>query len=87
MATDFGADPAFLFSEGLSLEVQCEDQTEIDRLWDALSAVPDAEQCGWLKDRYGVSWQIVPENMAELMARPNAFERMLEMKKLVIADF
>ncbi|MEZ5086081.1 MAG: VOC family protein [Tessaracoccus sp.] len=87
MATDFGAEHAFLFSEGVSLEVQCEDQTEIDRLWDALSAVPEAEQCGWLKDRYGVSWQIVPENMGELMTRPHAFERMLEMKKLVIADF
>ncbi len=87
MATDFGADHAFAFSEGVSLEVQCEDQDEIDRLWAALSVVPEAEQCGWLKDRYSVSWQIVPVNMAELMARPNAFERMLEMKKLVIADF
>jgi predicted 3-demethylubiquinone-9 3-methyltransferase (glyoxalase superfamily) len=87
MATDFGADHAFAFSEGVSLEVQCEDQTEIDRLWTALSAVPEAEQCGWLKDRYGVSWQIVPTDMAELMARPGAFEHMLEMKKLVIADF
>ncbi|WP_300265532.1 VOC family protein [Microbacterium sp.] len=46
-----------------------------------------AEQCGWLADRYGVSWQIVPENMGELMARPGAYDRMLEMKKLVIADF
>ncbi|HMR49642.1 MAG TPA: VOC family protein [Arachnia sp.] len=87
MASDFGADHAFAFTEGVSLEVQCEDQAEIDRLWSALSAVPEAEQCGWLKDRYGVSWQIVPENMAELMSRPHAFARMLEMKKLVIADF
>jgi predicted 3-demethylubiquinone-9 3-methyltransferase (glyoxalase superfamily) len=87
MATDFGADHAFSFSEGVSLEVQCEDQAEIDRLWNALSAVSEAEQCGWLKDRYGVSWQIVPTDMAELMARPGAFEHMLEMKKLVIADF
>jgi predicted 3-demethylubiquinone-9 3-methyltransferase (glyoxalase superfamily) len=67
--------------------VQCEDQAEIDRLWNALSAVSEAEQCGWLKDRYGVSWQIVPTDMAELMARPGAFEHMLELKKLVIADF
>ena len=69
------------------MEVQCEDQAENHRLWDALSVVPEAEQCGWLKDRYGVSWQIVPETMADLMARPNAFERMLAMKRLIIADF
>ncbi|MFD5213878.1 VOC family protein [Microbacterium sp. NPDC058345] len=81
VAHDFG------FSPGVSLEVRCRDQAEIDRLWDALSAVPEAEQCGWLADRFGVSWQIVPDDMAELMARPGAYERMLQMKKLVIADF
>lgn len=77
----------FGFTPGVSLEVTCRDQAEIDRLWDALSAVPEAEQCGWLADRYGVSWQIVPENMGELMARPGAYPKMMEMKKLVIADF
>ncbi|MEJ1089778.1 VOC family protein [Microbacterium sp. Mu-80] len=77
----------FTFTPGVSLEVHCRDQAEIDRLWDALSAVPAAEQCGWLTDRYGVSWQIVPENMNELMERPGAYGRMLDMKKLVIADF
>lgn len=77
----------FTFTPGVSLEVRCRDQAEIDRLWDALSAVPAAEQCGWLTDRYGVSWQIVPENMNELMERPGAYGRMLDMKKLVIADF
>ena len=49
--------------------------------------MPEAEQCGWLVDRFGVSWQIVPDNMDELMQRPGAFERMLEMKKLVISAF
>ncbi|WP_370614428.1 VOC family protein [Mumia qirimensis] len=87
MASDFGADHYFGFSEGVSLEVQCEDQAEIDRLWDALSDAPEAEQCGWLKDRYGVSWQITPVGLGKLMERPNAFEHMLGMKKLVIADF
>ncbi|KHL18339.1 UNVERIFIED_CONTAM: 3-demethylubiquinone-9 3-methyltransferase [Mumia flava] len=87
MASDYGADHDFGFGEGVSLEVQCDDQAEIDRLWDALSAVPEAEQCGWAKDPYGVSWQIVPANMAELMARPQAFEHMMGMKKLVIDDF
>lgn len=74
------------FSCGVSLQVDCADQEEIDRLWDALSAVPEAEQCGWLEDRYGVSWQIVPANMEELMNRPNAFEHMLAMHKIVIAE-
>ena len=77
----------FGFTPGVSLEVSCGDQAEIDRLWEALSAVPEAEQCGWLVDRFGVSWQIVPENMDELLARPGAYDRMLQMKKLVIADF
>lgn len=75
------------FSCGVSLEVQCHGQEEIDLLWDLLSAVPEAEQCGWLVDRFGVSWQIVPDNMDELMQRPGAFEHMLEMKKLVVSEF
>lgn len=73
--------------DGVSLLVSCKDQQEIDRLWDAMSAVPEMEQCGWLKDKFGVAWQIVPENMEELMQRPNAYEHMMQMKKLVIADF
>lgn len=81
VAHDFG------FTCGVSLEVSCRDQDEIDRLWDALSAVPEAEQCGWLADPYGVSWQIVPVNMGELMSRPGAYPKMMQMKKLVIADF
>ncbi|MBK0419275.1 VOC family protein [Leucobacter sp. CSA1] len=85
-AMDSGVEQAFSFTCGMSLEVLCEDQEEIDRLWSALSAVPEAEQCGWLADPAGVSWQIVPANMAELMRRPNAYA-MMEMKKLVIADF
>ncbi|MFB7249235.1 VOC family protein [Microbacterium sp. NPDC056234] len=77
----------FAFDCGVSLEVRCADQTEIDRLWEALSAVPEAEQCGWLADRYGVSWQIVPENMGELMERPGAYDTMMKQKKIVIADY
>ncbi|UYO96857.1 VOC family protein [Microbacterium sp. M28] len=77
----------FTFGAGVSLEVRCADQAEIDRLWDALSAVPEAEQCGWLADRYGVSWQIVPENMGELMERPGAYETMMNQKKIVIAEY
>lgn len=84
---DSGVEQPFEFGCGVSLEVQCTDQAEIDRLWEALSAVPEAEQCGWLADRFGVSWQIVPADMAELMQRPDAYEHMMGMKKLVIADF
>jgi len=61
----FGAD--FTFNEAFSLMVYCKDQAEIDYYWDKLSAVPEAEACGWVKDRFGVSWQIVPEVLGELI--------------------
>lgn len=86
-ASDNGSGVDHAFSCGVSLEVRCDGQAEIDRLWDALSNNPHAEQCGWAEDRFGVAWQVVPTNMAELMQRPNAYEHMMEMKKLVIADF
>lgn len=57
----------FAFNEAISLMVRCEDQAEIDYYWEKLSAVPEAEQCGWLKDKYGVSWQITPKLMDEMM--------------------
>lgn len=81
------AGPEFTFSEAVSFSVDCEDQAEIDYYWSKLSAVPESEQCGWCKDKFGLSWQIVPKNMGELMQRPDAFKKMMEMKKLVIADF
>lgn len=85
-AFDAAAEQDFTFDCGVSLEVKCGDQAEIDRLWEALSSAPEAEQCGWCRDRFGVNWQIVPANMGELMQRPGAFERMLRMKKLVIDE-
>jgi len=81
------AGPEFKLSEAVSFAVSCEDQEEIDYYWGKLSSVPEAEQCGWCKDKFGLSWQIVPKNMDELMQRPDAFSKMMEMKKLVIADF
>lgn len=87
MAADNGSGVDHGFTCGVSLEVRCEDQTEIDRLWKGLSAVPEAEQCGWCRDVFGVNWQVVPENLDELMARPDAYGRMMGMKKIVIADF
>lgn len=77
----------FKLSEAVSFAVDCKDQEEIDYYWEKLSAVPEAEQCGWCKDKFGLSWQIVPENMGELMQRPGAYARMMKMKKLVIDEF
>ena len=73
------------FTESVSFVIPCSDQTEIDRYWAALSAVPEAEACGWCKDKFGVSWQITPANIDELMKRPNAFEHMMQLKKIEIA--
>lgn len=83
--------PFFKFNEAVSFIVDCEDQAEVDRLWKALSAVPEAEQCGWVKDRFGLSWQIVPKALGRLMSDPDpakakrVMEAMLEMKKLDVA--
>ncbi len=85
--TAINAGPEFKFNEAISLSIACKDQAEIDYFWEKLSAVPASEQCGWCKDKYGLSWQVVPANMAELMARPDAFAHMMQMKKLVINGF
>ncbi len=90
MALDGG--PLFKFNEAVSFYVECEDQEEVDYFWNKLSAVPEAEQCGWLKDRFGLSWQIIPRQMGDLLGGPNkkksmaATNAMLKMKKIVIAD-
>jgi predicted 3-demethylubiquinone-9 3-methyltransferase (glyoxalase superfamily) len=86
--------PAFTFSEAISFEVRCDTQEEIDRYWERLGegGDPAAQQCGWLKDRFGVSWQVVPRAMDEMFADPaapgtqRAMEAMLRMKKLDIAE-
>lgn len=81
------AGPEFKFNEAVSFGVSCRGQDEIDYFWGKLSSVPQAEQCGWCKDRFGLSWQIVPGNMDELMRRPGAYANMMNMKKLVIDEF
>lgn len=81
------AGPDFKFTEAVSFSIPCEDQAEIDYYWEKLSAVPESEQCGWCKDKYGLSWQVVSKNMEELMQRPNAYANMMQMHKIVIADF
>lgn len=80
----------FAFNEAVSLVVHCDTQAEIDFYWKKLSAVPEAEQCGWLKDKYGVSWQVVPSLMGELMGgspeqRARVTRAFLKMKKFDIA--
>jgi len=81
------AGPEFKFNEAISFSIACKDQAEIDHYWEKLSSVPESEQCGWCKDRFGLSWQVVPQNMGELMQHPNAYAHMMQMKKIVIADF
>ncbi|MEV4555410.1 VOC family protein [Kitasatospora sp. NPDC049285] len=84
--------PIFTFNESISLEVDCADQAEVDRYWEALTADGgQPSQCGWLKDRYGLSWQIVPRRMMELLSDPDpdrtrrAMAAMLTMTKLDVA--
>jgi predicted 3-demethylubiquinone-9 3-methyltransferase (glyoxalase superfamily) len=85
------AGPLDPFNHAISFLVNCTDQAEVDRLWEALSAGGTIEQCGWLRDRYGVSWQIVPTVLGEMMKDTDrrrarrVMEAMLQMKKLDIA--
>lgn len=91
--TALNGGPLFRFNEAISLQVNCQDQAEIDHYWDKLGAGGDAsaQQCGWLKDRYGVSWQIVPRVLPELLGDPDTAKServmtaLLQMKKLEIA--
>lgn len=86
-AMDSAVPQPFTFSEGVSLMVEAKDQAELDRWWAALSTDPDAEQCGWCRDQFGVSWQVVPAAMNDLMQRPGAYDKLLNMKKIVIDEF
>jgi len=79
--------PHFKFSEAISFVVNCASQQEIDHYWDKLAegADPKAQQCGWLKDKYGVSWQVVPTELPDLIKHPKAMQVMLQMKKFDLA--
>ena len=87
--TALNGGPVFKFNESISFVVKCKNQDEIDYYWDKLSEAGDekAQQCGWLKDKFGVSWQVIPENLGELMKDEKSMQAMLKMKKIVIADF
>jgi predicted 3-demethylubiquinone-9 3-methyltransferase (glyoxalase superfamily) len=88
---DSAYEHAFQFNEAISFIVYCDNQTEIDHYWQKLSAVPEAEQCGWLKDKYGLSWQIVPRDMVRLLnsgsqeITDRVTQALLVMKKLDLA--
>jgi len=88
-AMDSALDHKFAFNEAISFVVNCTTQDEIDHYWDHLSADPSAEQCGWLKDKYGVSWQIVPDELPAMLQHPETAARVtgafLTMKKLDLA--
>lgn len=89
MALDGG--PVFHFNESISFYIECDGQAEVDYYWEKLSAVPAAEQCGWLKDKFGVSWQVIPKQMGELLSGPDAeksgraIHAMMQMKKIDLA--
>ena len=90
-AMDSGTAHDFNFNEGISLVMSCDTQDEIDYYWEQLSAQPEAERCGWLKDKFGISWQIVPRELGEMIRNHNkekgrrVTEALLQMKKLDIA--
>jgi predicted 3-demethylubiquinone-9 3-methyltransferase (glyoxalase superfamily) len=84
--------PEFHFTEAVSFAIACEDQEEVDRYWEALSEGGEEGQCGWLKDRYGLSWQVVPTVLGRMMGDPDAekakrvTEALMKMRKIVIRD-
>jgi predicted 3-demethylubiquinone-9 3-methyltransferase (glyoxalase superfamily) len=86
------AGPQFEFTEAISIQINCDSQEEVDEYWSKLTEGGEEGPCGWLKDRYGLSWQVVPNRLTELMADSDTeqarrvTERMLQMKKLDIAE-
>jgi predicted 3-demethylubiquinone-9 3-methyltransferase (glyoxalase superfamily) len=87
------AGPQFKFNESISMFVNCEDQTEVDEYWNKLIADGGQEsQCGWLKDKFGLSWQIIPRQLGELMGDPDpeksqrVMQAMLKMQKIIVSD-
>ena len=84
--------PEFTFSEAISFEIRCKDQDEVDAYWDALTDGGEEGPCGWLKDRFGLSWQVVPERLVELLSDSDpersqrAMGAMLGMRKIVVDE-
>lgn len=84
--TALNGGPMFKFTEAVSFVVRCDSQPEVDDYWSKLSAGGSESQCGWLKDRFGLSWQIVPSRLPDLIKHPKAMQAMMGMKKLDIAE-
>ena len=88
----FNGGPYFKFSEGISLFINCENQQEVDELWEKLSADGGKSQCGWVKDKFGVSWQVVPSVLMKMLNDPDpvkskrVMDAMLKMNKIIIKD-
>jgi predicted 3-demethylubiquinone-9 3-methyltransferase (glyoxalase superfamily) len=81
------AGPEFAFNESVSFLINCKDQAEIDYYWGKLISNGGQESvCGWLKDKYGLSWQVAPGKIDKLVQNPKAFAKMMQMKKIIIAD-
>jgi predicted 3-demethylubiquinone-9 3-methyltransferase (glyoxalase superfamily) len=84
--------PEYSFTPAISMFVSCENQEEVDMYWGKLSADSESEQCGWCKDKYGLSWQIIPKQFMELVSDPDpvksksVMDAMLKMKKLIVSD-
>lgn len=86
--TAINAGPEFKPNEAVSFLIACEDQAEIDYYWEKLTADGGQESvCGWLKDKYGFSWQVAPKDMDELIKKPGAFKTMMKQKKIIIAEY
>jgi predicted 3-demethylubiquinone-9 3-methyltransferase (glyoxalase superfamily) len=84
--TALNGGPMFKFNEAVSFVVRCDSQQEVDEYWAKLSAGGSEGRCGWLKDKFGLSWQVVPARMSDLLKTPKAMEAMMRMKKLDIAE-
>jgi predicted 3-demethylubiquinone-9 3-methyltransferase (glyoxalase superfamily) len=85
--TALNGGPLFKFNESVSLVVRCDSQEEVDHYWSKLTADGGSEsRCGWLKDKFGLSWQVVPAQLLELLQHPKAMQAMLQMRKLDIAE-
>ena len=84
--TALNGGPVFQFNEAVSFQVRCDSQEEVDYYWSKLTAGGHESQCGWLKDKFGLSWQVIPARLGELIRHPKAMQAMMQMKKLDIAE-
>ncbi len=84
--TALNGGPAYKINEAISFVIRCDNQAEVDYYWERLTSGGQEVQCGWLKDKFGVSWQVVPTQLAALIKSPKAMQAMMKMKKLDIAE-